>query len=175
MDIIADTLITNGYTRGYISSCDGYFRSLSGLDSYTYSIGDKVEKGYLNACQMEIKRGIRGVCYRAYDLYPNARKRYYILSDGTVRSFYIDEATGISMNSCQTMMFYSEHETIVDIVLKTNKYYINTIIDKAGISSLSNSIKTIYVTNNKVYYNDDITLKNLFDNGEIKYEGVKIS
>lgn len=175
MDIIADTLITNGYTRGYISSCDGYFRSLSDLDSYTYSIGDKVEKGYLNACQMEIKKSIRGVCYRAYDLYPNARKRYYILSDGTVRSFYIDEATGISMNSCQTMMFYSEHETIVDIVLKSNKYYINTTIDEEGINSLSSSINTIYVTNNKVYYNDDITLKNLFDNGEIKYEGVKIS
>ena len=73
------------------------------------------------------------------------------------------------------MMFYSEHETIVDIVLKSNKYYINTIIDEAGISSLSSSINTIYVTDNKVYYNDDITLKNLFDNGEIKYEGVKIS
>ena len=79
------------------------------------------------------------------------------------------------MNSCQTMMFYSPNETIVDIVLKTNKYYINTTIDKEGINSLSNSIKTIYVTNYKVYYNDDITLKNLFDNGEIKYEGVRIS
>ena len=76
---------------------------------------------------MEIQSGIRGICYRAYDLYPHARKRYYILSDGTVRSLYIDEATGISMNSCQTMMFYSLNETIVDIVLKTNKYYINNL------------------------------------------------
>lgn len=173
MDSVVDTITSQGYTRGYISSVDGYFRAFSSEDSFNYSIADLVENTKISAASFSMASKVRGIIYTKLDLYPTARPRYYTLADGTVRSYYIDENDGISKHATTTMMCYSDSLSLAEIVLKTNGYYITNEVDQAGLSSLKDSIKTIYVLNQKVYYNDNITLKNLFHYQDITYEGVK--
>jgi len=180
VDAIADKLISEGYTLGNVSSYNGFRRNLdkSG-QSYDVSMFTLIDKVRYPAATLRLGDFSSVVNFRSFPLtsvYTCDDYTYFAYKDGRVVSPYLSYSDGFDRCAVPSLMSVSTEKSCADTALEIYRYFSADSFDTDGINSLlSNGIKSVWVVDETVYYNDD-TLKpvELYSDDDYKFRAEKI-
>ena len=164
-DYLAESLIEAGYTRGSISSYDGFVRNLDGRDvSYSFNLYDRVAPGeaasreetgdeagqgqgpdgagtdaqILRLATLQYKGPASLVYLRDYPV-TSMDQRYYRMADGQMRTAYIDPRDGLCHSSLGSLVSYSYSSTLgcADVLLSVLPVYMADAFDPEAAEALA--------------------------------------
>lgn len=155
-DYIADILVENGLTQGYLASRDGYTRNLCPKDTkFTLNVFHRVEKDIFVAGDMHYPGGRSIVQLRDFPVDASDRWRYYAFTDGRIASTKLDPVTGTEKSAVSSLIGYSENKSCVDILLSLAPVYLADSLDTQALSSLTKQgIYCVYPQDKTVWYNE---------------------
>lgn len=174
IDYIAENLLLAGYNKGNIKSYDGYFVNLDSSLDYNFVIDvlDNVNNFGSRVCNFTVKGKTSVVQFRNFMYYQNDIYRYVKMPDNSYRHIYIDYNDGLSKSSTNSLTSYSTELSCSEIALKTYRGFISDNFSLAA----TDQIKQVWIVNTTIYYNDQsISLQNLYDINNVKYEGVMVN
>ena len=167
-DYIAEVMISNGYTRGSISSCDGFIRNLDGSgELYTLDITDRVGQVLYTAGQMAYS-GPAGIV----TLRDTGTEEYrYIFSNGEIRTPYLDVRDGFCKSAVSQLTCYSQEAGCGEILLQMIPVYIADSLQTEALTRLAQGgIYSVYCQDSKIRYNDPaLILTSLYDGEDARY------
>ncbi|MBQ4051776.1 MAG: hypothetical protein IJD13_09100 [Oscillospiraceae bacterium] len=133
-DHMAEKLIENGFTRGYIASYDGFTRNLD--ESGTrYSQNVFVRNGNLvdMPAVMEYQGPMSIVSLRDYPMGDLDRWHYFSFSDGRVVSVYLDPE-GMNRFACHELLAFSEAKSCAEVLMEAKSVWMAETLDEARLS-----------------------------------------
>lgn len=165
-DYIADLLIENGFTNGYLSSFDGFTRNLYDDDTnFNLNVFKRVGNDILLPATISYPGGYSLVTLRDFPINDQDRWHYYAFENGRIASLLIDPADGTEKSAVSSLIGYSETAGCADIVLSIAPLYVTDSLDTQKVNALTaDGIYTVYPEGDSVYSNDpSLTLK-LYEN-----------
>ncbi len=171
-DYLADTMLEKGYTKGSISSYDGFVRNLDNRgQTYSFHLFDVVDANIYQVATMEYSGARSIVNLRSFPINGLDRNRYYQLSNGEIRNAYLDVQDGFCRNSVNTLISYAEDKGCAEIALQIADIFIADILQEEELFKLSGSgIHSVYCENNNIVYTQEtLLLKNVYDINNISY------
>lgn len=138
VDHVAQTLVENGYTKGYINSYDGFIRNLDnrGL-SYSLNLFDRLDNAIHQPAVMSYSGPISVVSLRNYPLTDADRWHYFSFSDGRIVTAYVDPKDGMSKSATDNLLAYSESVGCAQIMLGIAPIYLADILDETALEALA--------------------------------------
>ncbi|MCM1107047.1 MAG: hypothetical protein NC355_08900 [Blautia sp.] len=174
-DALAEELAAQGYTRGVISSHDGFVRNLDTRDvTYAFNLYDRFGDTVYDAGTMEYAGALSLVSLRNYPLNQIDRMYYYEFADGTLRTAYRDIADGSEKCARNNLVTYSRGMGCGELLMHTAPVFVADEWDgEAPGRLLQSGIHCIYGGEMTLYYNDsDISITGLYDKGDVSYRAV---
>lgn len=130
VDWVADAVAAAGYTRGQISSVDGFERL---LDETAQAENGAILAGHTlridGACALVT---LRAAPYGAADA-----ARYYTFADGTVLSLYLDPADGVCRAALPVLAGASRTAGCAAVALRLAPFFIADTFDAEGADALA--------------------------------------
>lgn len=164
-DYIASELEKNGYTKGILTSSDGYIRNLS--DSYTiYPINDRVKNTVYNAANAEFPGKTNVVCFRDFMLNSLDKNRYYEYANGIIRTPYIG-SDGLCHNSISSLILFSNKKSCAELLLEGLDTYICDEFDETILES-----DRIWCKDFKIHVYGDVNIGQVYSD-DVSYTVVK--
>ncbi len=157
-DYLADTLANAGYTRGALSSCDGFVRNLcQGGETFAFNIFDRG----VRAGAMTYTGPMSIVYLRSYPMNELDAANYYEMSDGGIRSYYLDPADGLCKTALDDLMAYACDGSCAGTALALAPLYVADGLDAEGLSALAErGVFSVTCGDGEVRYNDpDLTFE----------------
>ena len=135
IDYLADALIEKGYSRGTLSSLDGFARTLDSRESgsYAYGLYDRGEQIGI----MRYSGAMSIVALRSYPVSSLDGSRYYVRQDGQIRTAYLDPADGLSRVAVDDLTAYADGMGCAELLLRIAPICIAEELDKAALSELA--------------------------------------
>lgn len=136
-DYLADRMLENGFTRGSISSYDGFSRNLDAGREYALNLFSRSEKGtarqsalltYTAPCALTAMRAFRVDAREAY---------YYRWQDGSFRSGHLDPRDGLSRDAFDSLAAASESLGCGEMLLRLLPAVIADQADPAALEALA--------------------------------------
>ena len=151
-DYIAQELIDAGYTHGALISDDGFMRCLddeTGAEySFTFSHRDGTTITNLSTLQFS---GTVSIAYlHDYPLESGNSGGYYLYSDGTLRSAFLDTADGLDRSCVPELAAYSFEDGCAGLALKLAPVFISSDLDMNELAELEKDGITVYYTQDGV-------------------------
>lgn len=139
IDMLAEELNAKGYTRGYISSYDGFERYLAAEDvQYSRPVYDRFEDGINRPGLYSVKGGGSRVFFRNYPLLDEDEWHYYSFpSTGTIASVYVDPRDGVCKSATDNLVFYSTSASCTELVLTCAPLFLTEELDEAALLDLA--------------------------------------
>lgn len=166
-DYIAGIMLENGYTRGSISSYDGFVRNLddSGT-SYSFNLYTREGQNVYPAAVMRYS-GAKSIVYlRDYRMNSLDFQHYYELEDGQIRTAYLDVADGLCRSSVPNLVSYSESAGCAELLLQMIPVYIADSFDREALPEY-----TVFFEGDVLYYNEpELQLTDLYEDETIRYK-----
>lgn len=165
-DYIADILIENGFTNGYLSSYDGFTRNLYGADSdFEMNVFCRTGRDVLIPATMVYPGGTSLVTLRDFPINESDRWHYYAFADGRIANLLIDPADGIEKSAVTSMTGYGKDAGCAETLLAIAPLFIADTLDNTQINALkAQGIYTVYPEGNAVYTNDEALTLKLYEN-----------
>lgn len=137
-DFLAEGLIERGFTRGALSSYDGFIRNLdSSGTSYSLQIIDRMGQTIYPAAVMKYQGPLNIVSLWDYPLSDLDRYRFYQLADGEIRTPYLDPADGLCRNAVHTLTSYAGDKGCGEMLLEIAPVYIADAIQPEALERLA--------------------------------------
>lgn len=151
-DYIAQELIDAGYTHGALISDDGFMRCLddeTGAEySFTFSHRDGTTITNLSTLRFS---GTVSIAYlHDYPLESGNSGGYYLYSDGTLRSAFLDTADGLDRSCVPELAAYSFEDGCAGLALKLAPVFISSDLDMNELAELEKDGITVYYTQDGV-------------------------
>jgi len=151
-DYIAQELIDAGYTHGALISDDGFMRCLddeTGAEySFTFSHRDGTTITNLSTLQFS---GTVSIAYlHDYPLESGNSGGYYLYSDGTLRSAFLDTADGLDRSCVPELAAYSFNDGCAGLALRLAPVFISSDLDMNELAELEKYGITVYYTQDGV-------------------------
>ncbi|MGN0378378.1 MAG: hypothetical protein ACI4EU_02180 [Butyrivibrio sp.] len=175
VDYLADTMISKGYTKGTLSSYDGFSRNLdTGNESYHFNIYDRVDRSVYDAAVMEYTGKLGIVFLRDYKMTQLDYWHYYEFSNGETRSSYLDTEDGKCKSALPNLVSYSGKHGCAQILMEISDIYISDEFAEDTLISLDErDIYSVYCIDYTIYYNDsNLRLLDLYDMDNVRYKSV---
>jgi hypothetical protein len=115
IDYLAETLIAEDLTEGYIVSADGYTRNLDSAHTFSFNIFDRVENLVFPAAVMDYRGPIGMVFLKDYPT-ANSDVNYRGREDRFLHLF-VDPVDGICRTSVENLVSYSYDMDCADVAL----------------------------------------------------------
>ena len=116
-DYVADLLIKQGFTKGFIASYDGFTRNLGGMEEeFRFNLFKRQEQTYELAGALGYKGAFSVVYLRDYPMSDDDRWHYMGYEDGLITSTYLDPADGMSKSAVTDLVVYSHDKSCVDLL-----------------------------------------------------------
>lgn len=177
VDVVADALISRGFTRGYLISCDGYTRYLdNGASGYAIPLYDRVGQNIYPMAEAETQSVKALVQFRDYP-FPSERGRdYYAYADGRCATRYVSVEDGLYRSALSDLCGLSATKGCAEIALTLASAYIADEIDEAKLTAAETAgISVIWCVDRVVYYTAGApTPVRLFDDGTVRYTAVSV-
>ncbi len=156
LDYIADSLIENGYTRGNLSSVDGFARGL-GTDSETefyFTLYHREGNVISEVADIVYAGGMSCVYLHDYPLTDDdLQTRYYVYDDAEIRSLYIDPQDGVSKASLPELVVCSDELGCAQTALAAAGVFIADSFDEDALTGLAASgIASCYYADGELVY-----------------------
>lgn len=166
IDYAADTLAAQGFTRGVLSSYDGFTRNLDqrGTD-YAYNLFDRQGQVIYPAGTLQYSQPISMVFLRDYPMNSLDTMHYYELESGEIRFPYVDVKDGLCRASLHNLVGYSYEEGCVKVLLTLMPVYIADNFDEASLQEWSGKgIHSIYCEDGLIHPTESgVTITDLYE------------
>ena len=163
LDHLADTLIQEGFTSGYITSVDGFSASLGDCgELYTTQVYDLAEDGVYAAAVLQYGEARRVAALHDYTTTETLGDYFYTFEDGTVRTPYIDPEDGLCKSSMHDLLVYGD--SCQDILLQAFPVFIGASDDMTALEGV------IYCKDRVIYHKENAELSQIFSNDELQYQ-----
>lgn len=156
-DYIADILIDNGFTNGYLASYDGFTRNLYNADyDFELNVFHRIGNDALIPATIVYPGGKSIVALRDFPINEQDRWHYYAFQDGRIASLMLDPADGSEKCAVTSMVSYSQSAGCVEILLSAAPLYLADALDTQQLNNLAEKgIFTVYPEGKSVYTNDE--------------------
>ena len=137
-DYLADTLTEAGFVKGYLTSTDGFVRSLGeGTEDCTISLFRMGRDAAYAAASLSEGRLRSAVPLYAYPLSSGAPyDLYYEWKDGSVTSAYIDPADGRCRTAAPELLCFSRTKGCAETILAAAPFFVADSLDTDGLRGL---------------------------------------
>ncbi len=173
-DYLADSLISAGYTRGCLTSVDGFIRNLDGSgETYAYNIAHRMGEYVYPAARMDYTGPVSLVCLKDYGFSSvHDRWRFYTYSNGDTRTLYLDTADGRCKNAIGSLVCYSEKQSCAELLLQMIPIYISDHFQPERLKPLTDEgVYTIYCQDWEIIYNDpDLTFAAVYSEEDGEFQ-----
>ncbi len=167
IDYLADNLIENGYTRGALTSYDGFVRCLDDRTEYSYSLNirDRMSGTTNTVATMSYSGCIAAVSLRDYPVNDLDDFRFYVYENNETRTSYIDIADGRDRVAIHDFTAYSNTISCGELLLEVLPIYVGSEFDSEAVTTMTgNGIEAVYCENGCVICTDrEIKLSNLME------------
>lgn len=165
IDYLAQTLIAQNLTEGYIVSADGYTRNLDSGHTFSFNIFDRVENLVFPAAVMEYRGPISMVFLKDFPT-ANSDVNYRGREDRFLH-LYVDPADGICRTSVENLVSYSYDQDCVDVVLAMLPSFVGSDF------SVPEGVFSIWCEEDLICYNDNaISFSEVLESEEMSYRAV---
>ena len=166
-DYITDIMCSNGFTRGYIASYDGFTRNMDDRGiSYTFNIFNREGNAIDMPAVMHYSQPTSIVFMRNYPMSELDKWHYYVFSSGETASAYIDASDGLYKSAVDNLVSYSSELGCAEIMLQMSPVYIAEMFDEAMISKMSeNAVYSVWIEDHTIRYNDEKLNLDLMNDG----------
>ena len=167
VDYLAQKLTDAGYTKGTISSFDGFSRNLDVSErSYQLNIFDRDGKAIYQAGALNYSGALAMVSLRNYPMSELAVQQYYQWEDGSYTSCHIDPADGRNKTAINDLTGYSRTLGCSEILMQLYPVY---VAEELNIDVLS-GVDTVYCKDQTIYTSESgAVITNLFQKDGIQY------
>ena len=144
IDYLADGLTAQGFTRGALSSVDGFARALDAREgnSYAYNLYDA---GQL-AAVLHYSGPKSIVALRGYPLTNRDSLRYYVRQDGQIRTSYLDPADGLHRAAVSDLVACTDAMGCAAMLLRVAPMYIAETLNEDALAALSaDGIQSVFI------------------------------
>lgn len=162
IDYLAEALIKENLTEGYLVSADGYTRNLDSKHQFHFNIFDRIGDTVYPAGVMTYRGPISIVYLKDY---PTAESdsNYRAKEDRYIHLF-ADPVDGICRTSVENLVSYSYDMGCADVLLKMLPCFVGDDF------VIPEDVFSIWCEDELICYNDDaITVKDLFKSEEMSY------
>ena len=169
-DYIADTLKAAGFTRGNISSFDGYVRNLDGESGTGYSLNlfDFPEDTAIQAARLDYRGAKSFVSYRNFPVTAEDARRVCLAADGSRKTLYLSLEDGLPRTGADSLTAYSDSLGCAQIMLQTSPVFLQKELSEAALRALAEEgVQTVWARDRKLLTTDaDAALSALYDGYE---------
>ena len=152
-DYVADALIANGYTRGYLASYDGFTRNLGGLDEeFRLNLFAREGQEAFQAGALGYTGSFACVYLRDYPLGESDRWHYMAYEDGSITGIFLDPADGASKGAVTDLVIYSESKSCGELLtlaapaMIADSLNVQPLLDAQDAGAIWNEGKTVFHT-----------------------------
>lgn len=136
-DYIADILVENGFTNGYLASYDGFTRNLDARgQSYSMNLFDRLDNLIYRPVVMAYTGPMSIVSLRNYPMSDADRWHYFTFSNGRIATAFVDPADGIDKSSTDNLVAYSGEAGCAEILLNTAGIFVADEFDETALEAL---------------------------------------
>ena len=152
-DYLAQALMEKGYTRGALSSADGFVRNLGGGGaSFALNIFDRdTQAGVMSYV------GPMSIVYlRSYPVDGPGGQYYRQMADGQVRTAHLDPRDGLCRDGADDLIGYTSDGGCAETLLALAPVYVGEALDQQALSALAEEqgVFTVTCGDGKILYND---------------------
>lgn len=167
IDYLAEIMEKSGYTRGAISSYNGFVRCLSdSREGYSFFLYDTYSEGITaNAARLNYPGGTSLVHLHNMPLNIEKEIYYYQFSDGSVRTAYLDMDDALNKTVTPVMIATSESAGCVETLMRLLPLYAADQLDEGAVMNLRRfDIHPVYIKGREIITTDDrVTVSHLFE------------
>lgn len=125
VDLLAGELADSGFTKGVLSSYDGFTRNLDGREgTYEYPIYHRQDGAVQFAANMRYRGPVSIACLRDFPTSEQDFGRFYTLRSGEVRTPYLDTADALCRNGVSSLVSYSREKSCGQLLMEMIPAYI---------------------------------------------------
>lgn len=171
-DLIADSITEKGYTRGVLSSFDGFTRCLDDSDfSYSVNLYTKTDAGKIyGAAVMSYKKPMSLVYLKAFKLVDLDSIYIREGENGEVRTAFID-SDGVSKTSLNELLAFSREKSCAEILLKTEPVFVADSFESEKVSKLfDEGISSVYFDDAAIVCNsDEVSFSDIYSDEAVNF------
>lgn len=162
IDYLAECLIAEGLTEGYLASVDGYTRTLDDAHNFSFNIFDRVGDTVYPAGVMNYRGPISMVFLKDYSL--TGADGCYRASGDHVAHMFADPQDGIYRTSRENLVSYSYDAGCADVLLQMLPVFVGRD------ASLPEGVFSVWCEDGLICYNDDsVSFGSLLKSETISY------
>ena len=137
LDDLAQTARDAGFRNGYIQSAEGYVCNLceSG-ESFSINVFDRTYGGDCVAAQMRYTRPLCFLPLHSYTNSPRSNDLYYELSDGEVRSVFVDPEDGMPKTAGDDLLLWSDTLGCGELALRAGAVFVGGELSPEALDRL---------------------------------------
>lgn len=165
-DHLAEALEAEGFTRGYLSSYDGYTRNLDDQgQSFAIQIYDRQEDTLYVPAELTYQGRHSLVFLRDFPMDELDRWRYYVYEDGQITSVLLDPTTGKSAAAVSSLVSLSEDRSCAQLLMEMIPAFLAGEDSQPFAELLPQGIGSVWCHGGVVYYNSAAAEPKLMDTG----------
>lgn len=172
VDALAELMIENGFTRGTISSYDGFQRNLDSRETdYSLSVLDYVDGAVCPAAVLNYRGPRSVVCLQDYAVNDLDWQRIYRLDNGETRTTYLSPEDGLCRSAAHSLIGYSDRAGCGEIALGLAPVYVAEELEPGALDGLAREgIQSIYCRDRVIYATEPgVTLTKLYEGEGVRY------
>lgn len=151
VDYLAEQMTAAGYTKGSISSFDGFIRNMDASNrSYQLNIFDRIGQEIYQAGAMNYTGALSMVSLRNYPMSELAVQLYYQWEDGSYTSCHIDPADGRSKSALNDLVGYGQGIGCSEILMKLYPEYVADTLNADEFHVIA-GVDTVYCKDRIIY------------------------
>lgn len=151
-DYLAQILTENGYTRGALSSYDGFVRNLDDRGtSYSLNLFDRVGNSIRHAGVLQYTGPMSIVSLRTFPVNPADNAHYYVLANGETRFPYLSAFDGLCRAAESNLVCYAEGEGCAELLLRMIPLYLTDNLEPASLLDLQGA-EAVYCRNGVILH-----------------------
>lgn len=141
LDDLAEKIRSEGFTRGYIVSREGFARYLDKASTadYTLRLTNWTETGIAAPAELRIREGMSLACLHSYSLNDTTADYFYLYADGRSVTPYLDPATGEIRAAISDLTLLSRTASCAELALSALSVLTAETWDAADLTALQAS------------------------------------
>lgn len=171
VDFLAEELAQAGYTRGHLTSFDGFTRNLDSRGGgYSYNLFDRLDNSIFIPARLNYTGPMSIVALRNYPLSDADRWHYHVYGDGAITSVYLD-LRGQNTSSTDNLTCYSQTDSCAEILMQAAPLFLAEELDYVGLGAMEAAgIHSVWAEGHVlIHTQNDADMQLLTESGDPEY------
>ena len=170
-DYIADRLIAEGYSDGYLACGEGFTRSLGGNVPLSSTVYDRTEKKLFKAAALQFGTVKSVVVFHDFPASRSNDSLYYQYADGRMVTPYISVSDGLCRASVSNLTVCSDSEGCAAVMLAAkNAYFSREFSGDRLRKEWGDRFRFVFTRDNTVFLSSpEIKVSDLLNDGTVTY------